>query len=435
MKKKRTLASMMAAIMLAGMLAGCGQSEKPADQANDASSEEQITISFWFPGADKVNDDYFNNVAKEFEDLHPNIHIETTVLPANPADVDTKLNAAKLSGTYPDVFSAYLLFMGTRGTKGDFAPLDDYVNNWDEKDDLIEANLAAGKVKGKLAGLAFYPAPVLLTYRKDYFREAGLDPEKPPTTWEELAEYAEILTKRDAGGNVIRAGFDIPATNATSVFEPFMRQNGSVVIDEENEVPAFNDAKSIEAFQFLTELARKKVNIPYDYQKKDEIPFMNGNSAMSFILSSMITSLVANKPELKDQLGLVPVMKREKKVAFTGNRLFTIGADSKHKDASWEFIKFMMSKEQVWKRYKEMKVPVVRKSLQQQAMEDDPEFNAVLMDYVNNGKGNSIVSWASLYSKYINLAYEEAISGRKSAEQALKDAQEGLEKEIKTFAK
>ncbi|MCR8633184.1 ABC transporter substrate-binding protein [Paenibacillus radicis (ex Xue et al. 2023)] len=433
--KKKILSTSVVAVLLSGVIAGCSQSVAPTQKADGKSVKGPVTISFWFPGADKANDEYFTNVAKEFENLNPNIKIETTVLPANAADVDTKLNAAKLSGTFPDVLSAYLVFMGTRGTKNEFAPLDDYLKNWNEKDDILESALAAGKVKDKSVGLAFFPAPEVLTYRKDYFQEAGLDPEKPPTTWEELAQYAEKLTKRDASGIVTRAGLDIPGINASVFFEPFLRQNGSKVIDEAKDVPSFNDPKSVEAFNFLVGMANKKVNIPYNYQKKDDVPFMNGNAAMSYLQTTSISNLLTNKPELKDKLGFAPVLKRENKVAFNGNRLFTIGANSKNKDASWEFIKFMMSKEQVWKRYKDLKIPVVRKSLEKQFMDEDPKFNSVLMDYVKNGKGKATVTWSPLYDKYIHLAYEEAISGKKPAAQALKDAQEGLEKEISTFAK
>ncbi|WP_165452801.1 ABC transporter substrate-binding protein [Paenibacillus thalictri] len=437
MYKTKIISTVVATGLLAGVLAGCA---KPSESAQPNSGEKPtekapVTLTFWFPGADKVNDEYFTNVAKEFEKLHPNIKIETTVLPANSADVDTKLNAAKLSGTFPDVLSAYLIFMGTRGTKGEFAPLDDYIKKWDEKDDMFESALSIGKVKDKTFGLGFYPAPEILTYRKDYFKEAGLDPEKPPATWEELAQYAEKLTKRDANGNVTRAGFDIPGTSASVFFEPFMRQNGSKVIDEEKEAPAFSDAKSAEALDFLVGLANKKVNTPFDYQKKDTFPFISGKSAMSFLQTTMISNLLNNNPELKDNLGFVPVLKRENKVAFNGYRLFTIGANSKHKDESWEFIQFMMSKEQMWKRYKDLKIPVLRKSMEQQFMDEDPKFNGVLLDYVKSGKGKPIIPWTSLYDKYIHLAYEEALSGKKSAAQALKDAQDNLEKEIKTLTK
>lgn len=432
---KKALLTLLSLTVTGSLLAACsgagsGSAPTSSQGADSTSSKEPVTIQFWFPGADKANDDYFINVGKEFEATHPNIKVQTTVLPANAADVETKLNAAKLAGNYPDVLSAYLILIGTRGSKDEFAPLDEYINQWDEKSDIYESTLAMGKYKDKTIGLGFYPAPEILTYRKDFFQEAGLDPQKPPATWEELQQAAEKLTKRDANGNVVRAGLDMPATSAGVFFEPFMRQNGSLIIDESNMVPAFTDSKSIEAFEFLTNLYNKKVSIPFDYQKKDTIPFLNGKSAMSFLQTSAISSLIKNNPDLKDKIGFVPVLQREKKVDFSGYRLFTIGSGSKHKKESWEFIKFLMSKEQSWKRYQDLKIPVVRKSLEQQFIQDNPEMNSALLEYVKYGKGAAVTPWTAIYNKYIQLAYEEAISGKKTPEHALKDAQAGLEKEI-----
>jgi sn-glycerol 3-phosphate transport system substrate-binding protein len=37
-------------------------------------------------------------------------------------------------------------------------------------------------------------------YRKDYFREAGLDPERPPRTWDEVTEMGKALVRRDGSG-------------------------------------------------------------------------------------------------------------------------------------------------------------------------------------------------------------------------------------------
>ena len=420
-------------VIVGGMLSACsGGAPQAANKAAGASSNDQVTLNFWFPGESEVNEAYFINAAKEFESTHPGIKIQTTVLPAGSNDIETKLNAAKLSGTYPDVFSAYLVFIGTRGALGDFAPLDEFIGTWEDKDDIIESALALGKYQGQTIGLGYFPAPEVLTYRKDYFEEAGLDPDKPPTNWEELAAYAEKLTIRDADGKVIRAGLDIPLNNASTLFEQFMRQNGSQIIDEEKGIPVFADQASVEAFQYLADL-HNKVSIPYDNQNKDTVPFLSGKSAMSFLTTSVISNLIKNQPDLKDKLGYAPVLKNKEKVAFTGYRLFTIGSTSKHPSEAWEFIKFMMSKEQMWKRYEELQIPVVRKSLEQRFIDADPEINAILVDYVKYGKGKPVTPFTSTYNKYIHLAFEEVLTGTKSPEQALNDAQEALIKELETI--
>ncbi len=65
----------------------------------------------------------------------------------------------------------------------------------------------AGVIRGHLYALPSTPATTALHYNKALFREAGLDPEKPPRTIDELNEMADKLTKRDEKGHVIRTGF------------------------------------------------------------------------------------------------------------------------------------------------------------------------------------------------------------------------------------
>jgi ABC-type glycerol-3-phosphate transport system substrate-binding protein len=397
----------------------------------ECKGKEPVKISFWV-GESKSIQDYFVKAIRKFEATHPQIQVEITIVPPNPQDIETKLNAAKLSGTYPDVFAAYLVFIGTRGARGEFANLDGYVKKWPDKNDIYDSSYEMGKYKGKLIGLGYAPVPNILIYRKDYFKEAGLDPTKPPATWDELADYAVKLTKRDNAGNVVRAGFDIPVTDAFVFPEQFMRQNGSIVIDEKRQKPSFNDPAAAEAIQDIADLYNKKVSIPYDYQKGDTAPFMNGKSAMSILDNALIAKLFDN-PAMADKIALAPVLKRKVKKDFSGYRLFTIGKTSKHPKESWELIEFLMSKKQMIERAEILKVPVVRKSLTKEYVAMDPVNNPIILDYVEHGKGRAAVPWASLYVKYAEQAYEETLNRKKTAKQALNDAQKALLDELKKF--
>lgn len=107
-------------------------------------------------------------------------------------------------------------------------------------------------------GVSYFPAPEILVYRKDFFKEAGLDPEKPPRTWEELKSYAVRLAKRDANNNVIRAGLNIPVINPEVFIKPFLWQNDASVIDEEKEVLGVNSAGAVETFEYVKRLREQR---------------------------------------------------------------------------------------------------------------------------------------------------------------------------------
>jgi ABC-type glycerol-3-phosphate transport system substrate-binding protein len=399
-----------------------------------AFAKGPVTISFWFPGADRVNNAYFVDAAKEFTKTHPRIKVNVTVLPAPQADIDLKLNAAVLAGIYPDVLSAYLATMSTRSPQGEFAPLDKYIRGWSDKKDIFQSTYEIGKINHKTVGLGYYPNPEILVYRKDYFKKTGLDPNHPPTNWKELAAYANKLTMRDQKNNVTRAGLDIPVLKAQVFFKPFCRQNGALVINNQKQKPLFTDPKMVEAFEYLIKLKNENVSIPYNFQKKDSIPFQSGRSAMSFMQPTQIVSLIAADSAMKDKIALAPVITgKKKKSAFCGYRLFTIGSSSKHKSEAWEFIKFMMSKEQMRKRYQSLKIPPVRKSMEDDFIAVDPAFNKVVMDYVKNGEGDNTVPWNTLATKYLHQAWEEAYSGKKTSAQALKNAQVSLLKELQSM--
>lgn len=294
----------------------------------------ETTINFWYAGS-AGQDKYFNGATKRYEAKNPDIKIRSTILPSQARDIEAKLNAGKLSDTFPDVFAAYLIFIGTRGAQGDFASMEEYFSKWNEKDDLLTSSLEMGRFKGKLVGLGYAPAPLMQLYRKDYFKEAGLDPNKPPTTWEELHAYARKLVRRDSAGNVIRTGFDIPTMDSSNTFlEPFMRGNGSPFIDEINFAPTWTDEGAIGALDFIVKMWNEKLSVAFDFEQWGEHPITKGHGSMGAVIGPALSEVFAKNPEFKQKIGFIPPMGPKRPYTFCGYRLFTIGANSKVKDAA-----------------------------------------------------------------------------------------------------
>jgi multiple sugar transport system substrate-binding protein len=93
-------------------------------------------------------------------------------------------------------------------TEGLLEPLDDLAAaNGIDLEDIYPAMLAQGKRGDSLYALPWGSDTYGLYWNKDLFEEAGLDPEKPPQTLEELVEYADKLTKVDENGKIIQLGF------------------------------------------------------------------------------------------------------------------------------------------------------------------------------------------------------------------------------------
>lgn len=415
--------------LLVFSVSGCSGSKKDSS----ASGTAKITLSFAFPGEDDATNNYFNSIGKEYSKQNPNVTIEVTQFPTSATDVETKLNALQLSGDFPDVMSTYLYSIPLRGPKGDYENLNSYINKWDSKSDIYDSALNIGKYKDETVGIGFFPAPNVLAYRKDFFKEAGLDPNNPPKTWSDLEQDAIKLTKRDSAGNVTRAGFDIPTTGAGSFYQAFMWQNGALVVDTKNQTPELNDTKVIDAVKFIKKMADEKVSIPFNYNDKQNMPFMNDKSAMGYIAATQYTSLINKDSSYKDKIGIAPVIQGTQKASFTGYRLFTMSSKSKYKAEAWKFIEFMMSKEQMQARAEKIGIPVVRKSLTDYYSKLNPDVNSKILDYVQYGKGAYIVPWNSMATQDLDLAYEQVMTGNIDATKAYNDAQTKLKQDIQKF--
>jgi ABC-type glycerol-3-phosphate transport system substrate-binding protein len=102
----------------------------------------------------------------------------------------------------PDVFYVNFRQYYTFLEQGFMRPLDDLIARNPEV--LERANPTVMKVltsfDGKVYAVPFFQVAVALYYRKDFFREAGLDPNRPPRDWDELYEYARKLTKKGRFG-------------------------------------------------------------------------------------------------------------------------------------------------------------------------------------------------------------------------------------------
>ena len=206
----------IAGVLAIGLLAACSSTPDDggdgADPGTDdtAQGAEQITLSVvsLIPGSEQEAFDAFDERVAQFEDLYPNITVE-------PQEYEWRATtfAAQLAGgTLPDVYEIPLTDAKTLIENGQLADLDTQFQSLDYAGDFNENLLDAGKGEdGKVYAI---PAKsiygVALHYNRDMFEAAGLDPDSPPTTWDEIREYAKVI--KDATG---QAGYATMAANNT----------------------------------------------------------------------------------------------------------------------------------------------------------------------------------------------------------------------------
>src|SRR5665648_703777 len=177
-----------------GLLAGCGSDPASPDaQATAGTQDEQVTLSVvsLIPGSEQAAFDAFDERVAQFEEMNPNITIE-------PVEYEWRATtfAAQLAGgTLPDVYEIPLTDAKTLIENGQLADIDAQFKALPYAADFNETLLAAGIGEdGKVYAI---PAKsiygVALHYNRALFTQAGLDPDNPPTTWDEVREDAKTI--------------------------------------------------------------------------------------------------------------------------------------------------------------------------------------------------------------------------------------------------
>jgi ABC-type glycerol-3-phosphate transport system substrate-binding protein len=124
------------------------------------------------------------------------------------SNVDQRMLLATAGGDPPDVAGLFDYAIPQFADQGALMPLDDLAAEFSlDLGAFKPICVKIGTYDGRLYALPSTPFTIALYYNRRLFREAGLDPDRPPETIAELTEYARRLTRRDAAGKIVQLGF------------------------------------------------------------------------------------------------------------------------------------------------------------------------------------------------------------------------------------
>lgn len=221
-KWKRLFAAGIAAVMTV-LLAACSGGAKDEGKDKNESGADGKTVTFWnsFTGAD--GDMLVKLVNRFNEENKDGITVEMDI----SSDFDSQLSTAFAAGTGPTMIlssSAY------RFTYGDY--MQDISDVFDktnlDKADFIQSYLDYCSEGDSLYFVPFQVVGYYMYWNKDLFKQAGLDPDEPPATWEEWKIYAEKIT--DETKNVYGSG--ISYDYAYQIAHMMQRFGGLAVTDD-----------------------------------------------------------------------------------------------------------------------------------------------------------------------------------------------------------
>jgi multiple sugar transport system substrate-binding protein len=230
---------------------GGGEPTTTAGEAPATTGAPAVeTLTFWHYW-DGLNGEVITELADRYS-----TETGVTVEPAffGYGDLLTKLQTSAGGGERPDVAVADLVWMPGLAESGTLVALDDFVAESDvDIDDFYSELLDINRYDGQLFGLPVSTNNLEMFYNKELFEAAGLDPETPPTSWDELAEAAGACADPAAG----RTGMELftePGEGLTWQYQVYLWQAGGEFLTEDLTAAAFSSPEGEEALQYGLDL-------------------------------------------------------------------------------------------------------------------------------------------------------------------------------------
>jgi len=255
---------------------GCGT------DSGSAATLKLVAADYGDPGGDNSSRVYWNDLVHRFHRKHPDIGVDVSVYSWN--DVDKKVADLVKSGHAPD--------MAQIGTYAGYAAANKLYSASDllsipVQADFVQSLAEAGEVQHIQYGMPFVSSTRLLFYNKKLFSKAGLDPDKPPESWDQLEHAASRLKDADVR---IPYGLPLGPEEAQAEAMIWMLSGGGSYTDKVGSY-TINATENIETFEWLRDhlVAKKLTNDNpggtdrqdlFDAFSRGEVGMLNGHPTL-----------------------------------------------------------------------------------------------------------------------------------------------------------
>lgn len=291
-------------------------------------------------------------VVEEFERRYPNIKI--IMGPADRGSDLQKLLCGVIGNSPPDVFKREANLFGDIAARGILMSLEGFIEADEAREDgLHQEDFKPGvwescrAADGRIYAIPEATNALFLAYNKDVFREAGLDPERPPRDWDEWREYTRKLTLRDEKGRVRRLSTMIHAPYMEDDLIFYISQLGGEVLSDDGRTCLLERPEAVEALKFIAAMieatgGRRAFD---DFAKWQEglgtWPLGQGHVAMSVEGHYVLNEILRRNSDA--DIGMAPVPPPPGRDAITTSArhgLYLIPTNARHPKEAWEFIRF-----------------------------------------------------------------------------------------------
>ena len=304
-----------------------------------------VELSMYYPVAvggplTKIVD----GMVADFMKANPDIKVNA-IYAGNYNDARIKALAALKSGKPAQLSVMFSIDIYELIEQGAIVAFDDIVETAEEKAWLKKfypALMENGMTQGKVWGIPFQRSTIVMYYNKDAFRDAGLDPAKPPATWGELVSMGKKLVKK-SGGQTMRWGAMIPSTGYPYwMFGALTKQNGQVLMNADGNKTYFDAPATVSALQFWHDLGNKHGVMPSGTIEWGTLrkSFLEGKTAIMWHSTGNLT-VVKKRAKFDFGVAMLPASKGRGTPTGGGNFYIFKKSSLAERKASMKLIRFL----------------------------------------------------------------------------------------------
>lgn len=395
--------------------------KKEVEDKKEETSKNPITLTYW-QHSSAARDEMMKDLIARFEKQNPNIKVVAEFIPQG--DYAQKLLPSLATDSAPDVFQVQSGMVSELAKADSIQPLDSSIMSVDSiASEFVPAAVDGLKYNEKYYGMPTDMQTIIAFWNKSLAKEAGLDAEAGPQTWDELFEWARKLTKTE-DGVMTQSGWGVKGY-FPEVLSIINQYGGTFYKEAENKFVFADDVKAVEAIKkYFSAYKEDKV---YDTEfVKNWAGFRQGLVGIMLGHPAMLGNLPETAPDLDFQVGLIPSYNGNHSTCVTSWG-YVMSKKAPSKEAT-QFIQFLSS-EEVEKQWTEKtgELPARKALLADPELKKNPKVTVALDSLKESFVGALQTSaLASIWSD----GQDRILHTDEKIETILKDMQDKLNEEI-----
>ncbi len=399
--------------------------------AEGGIKRRSVELTFWH-SMSIYQGDTLEQLVEEYNNNNEDIQVRL-IFQGLYDDMKIKLINAVKTGDLPDVSQVAIEYLDVFIDDSRIEPITDYISE-DDKNDILSQFWNGVTRQREIYAFPFNHSVQVLYYNKDAFEKAGLDPDKPPKTWEDVIKYGKKLTKDFDGDGTIDQWGILVSLEGVFGFTPLIRQVGGEFLNNDRTKALFNSEEGVRVMELVQKMAYEYKIMPSNWTLfEGTSAFLQGKIAMGPITCAGIKFAEDNLPW---KLGIAPLPYIENKSVLLGGAGLVIFSKSSHRrKAAMNFISWLTNKENSIRWHEKTGYLPIRKS----AMESfelqsfhrlNPNYK-VPVEQLSYSRPPDFTPYLPQIDQIVRYAIEDIMINRKDPQKTLNIAAEKVNNLLK----